>query len=188
MTLENQQKESYSNLGSGLLGYTLGLSQKTDFQKLLQKRVFDKYKMNNSFVTAQNLEYRLIKGQDPEGQITSNWEFDVLFGAGGILSTTEDLIKFVQAHFNPKNKELELTRKPTFEIDESTKIGLGWYILKLSDDKEVIWHNGGTGGYSSSMIIDIDKKKAVVVLSNVSTFHPKNGNIDKISFQLINAD
>lgn len=188
LTLENQQKESYSNLGSGLLGYTLGLSQKTDFQKLLQKRVFDKYKMNNSFVTAQNLEYRLIKGQDPEGQITSNWEFDVLFGAGGILSTTEDLIKFVQAHFNPKNKELELTRKPTFEIDESTKIGLGWYILKLSDDKEVIWHNGGTGGYSSSMIIDIDKKKAVVVLSNVSTFHPKNGNIDKISFQLINAD
>src|SRR5690606_1563787 len=32
---------AYSNLGTGLLGYTLGLSQKTSFQKLLQKSIFD---------------------------------------------------------------------------------------------------------------------------------------------------
>ena len=47
----------YSNLGAGLLGYTLGLSQKTSFQYLLQKKVFDKYKMKSSFTSSQVAEF-----------------------------------------------------------------------------------------------------------------------------------
>lgn len=179
----NSKTYAYSNLGAGLLGYTLGLSQKTIFQKLLQKRVFDKYKMKNSFVTSQNLENKLVKGLDENGKTVSNWDFDVLFGGGGILSTTEDLAKFANAQFNLKNKELTLTRKPTFEINENMKIGLGWHILKSKNGKDLIWHNGGTGGYSSSMTVNIQDKTAVIILSNVSDI---NKNIDDLCFELIN--
>src|SRR5699024_8708603 len=121
---EEVKSYSYSNLGIGLLGYTLGLSQKTSYQDLLQKNVFDKYEMKNSFTHPQSTTDKLVKGQNTDGNVTSNWEWDVLVGAGGILSTTEDLVKFVNAQFNPKNKELALTRIPTFEVNENMTIGL----------------------------------------------------------------
>lgn len=189
LKLENEPSKTYtySNLGAGLLGYTLGLSQKTNFQELLQKTIFDKYKMTNSFTNSQNRGNKLVEGRSPEGDVVSNWDFDVLVGGGGIISTTEDLAKFANAQFNLKNKELPLTRKPTFYIDENMKIGLGWHILKSKDGKEFIWHNGGTGGYSSAMAVDVDNKTAVIILSNVSGFNPNMKNIDKICFELINV-
>ena len=176
---------SYSNLGAGLLGYMLGLSQKTSFQELVQKRIFDKYQMKNSFISSQNLGNKLIKGLGARGEILSNWDFDVLFGGGGILSTTEDLAKFARAQFNPKNTELALTRKSTFVINDQMKIGLGWHILKSENIDELFWHNGGTGGYSSSMAVNVEGKTSVIILSNVSSFNPKTENIDKLCFELI---
>lgn len=188
LKLENEALKisSYSNLSAGLLGYTLGLSQKTSFQKLLQKKIFDKYKMENSFTSSRNLNKNLIKGQNLNGEITENWDFDVLFGAGGILSTTEDLAKFATAQFNTENKELTMTRKPTFTINENMKIGLGWHLLKSESGKDLVWHNGGTGGYTSSMAINVNDKTAVIILSNLSAFHPKMENIDEVCFELIN--
>jgi CubicO group peptidase (beta-lactamase class C family) len=173
---------SYSNLGAGLLGYTLGLSQKTSFQNLLQKKVFDKYKMTSSVTSSQNLGNSLIKGLNNKGETVSNWDFDILFGAGGIISTTSDLAKFAVAQFNPQNKELELTRKTTFEIKGDTKIGLGWHKLESKNGEDLIWHSGGTGGYSSSMIMKIEEKSAVIILSNVSNI---NENIDTLSLDLL---
>lgn len=174
---------SYSNLGTGLLGYTLGLSQKTNFQNLLQKEIFDKFKMTNSFTSSKNSGNSLVKGISKKGEIVSNWDFDVLFGAGGILSTTEDLAMFANAQFNPKNKELELTRKTTFEIKGNTKIGLGWHKLVSENGKDLLWHNGGTGGYSSSIVMKVEEKTAVIILSNVSDI---NDRIDALSYELIN--
>jgi CubicO group peptidase (beta-lactamase class C family) len=179
----NSKTYVYSNLGAGLLGYTLGLSQKTNFKKLLQKVIFDKYKMTNSFTSSKNLGDNLINGLDKNGKTVSNWDFDVLFGGGGILSTTEDLEKFAYAQFDTKNKELALTQKSTFDINENMKIGLGWHILKSDNSKDLIWHNGGTGGYSSSMAINIEEKTAVIILSNVSEI---NDEIDNLCFELIN--
>jgi len=180
---EQPRTYSYSNIGAGLLGYTLGLSQKTTFQQLLQKRIFDKYNMTNSLVSSQGLGNRLIKGLNKNGEIVSNWDFDALFGAGGILSTSEDLARFATAQFNPENKALELTRKTTFEIKGDTKIGLGWHIVASSNGGNLFWHNGGTGGYSSSIIMKVKEKMAVIILSNVFDINDK---IDALSYDLIN--
>nr|WP_262915231.1 serine hydrolase domain-containing protein [Niabella ginsengisoli] len=177
-----QTTYAYSNLGAGLLGYTLGLSQEMNFQDLLQKKVFDKYKMKNSFTSSQNLKDNLIKGLNKNGEVVSNWDFDVLFGAGGVLSTTEDLATFAKAQFNAKNSALALTRKPTFTVNDKMKMGLGWHILKSDNDKEIFRHNGGTGGYSSSMAISVDEKTAVIILSNVSGINDK---VDALCFELL---
>ncbi|HTO15552.1 MAG TPA: serine hydrolase [Edaphocola sp.] len=187
LKLEHKALEqyTYSNLGAGLLGYTLGLSQKTSFQKLLQSMVFDKYGMHHSFTSAHGLKEELVMGLNENGKHTSNWDFQSLFGAGGILSTTSDLAKFAIAQFDPNNIALTLTTTPTFSIDDKMDIGLGWHILKSDNDVQEVWHNGGTAGYSSSMIINKNEKSAVIILSNVSGFHPKNGNIDLLSFALI---
>lgn len=186
LKLENEPstKYAYSNIGAGLLGYTLGISQGTDFQTLLQKQVFDKYQMINSVTSPTNLGNNLVQGLNKKGEIVSNWDFDVLLAAGGILSTSEDLAKFTNAQFNPENKELELTRKTTFESKGDIKIGLGWHIIKSKNGKDLFWHNGGTGGYSSSIVMNIEDKSAVIVLSNVFDVNDK---MDALSYNLLHT-
>ncbi|MFV8282841.1 serine hydrolase [Christiangramia marina] len=186
LKIENDSTNSYnySNLGAGLLGYTLGITQKSSFQTLLKRHIFDEYKMNNSYTDSRNLDGSLIKGLDQNGKEVKNWDFDALFGGGGILSTTEDLSKFAKAQFNPDNFELELTRKPTFTIDDRMKIGLGWHIIKSKNDIDLYWHNGGTAGYSSSIIIEPKNHFAVIILSNVSAFNSTMRNIDDLAFEL----
>ena len=184
--LMGQKKDTityaYSNLGAGLLGYTLGLSQNTTFQILLQKRIFDKYGMDQSYTSSENLGDRLIKGLDIQGKEVPNWDFDVMFGGGGMISSTEDLSKFVSAQFNSKNLELKLTREATHQLNENSSVGLGWHILKSKNESNVFWHNGGTGGYSSCIVLNADQEKAVIVLSNVSGI---NQTIDELSFNLL---
>ncbi|WP_298653610.1 serine hydrolase domain-containing protein [uncultured Proteiniphilum sp.] len=186
LKLENEPSKTYlySNLGAGLLGYTLGLSEKMSFQELLQKQIFDEYNMTNTFANTQNLDNKLVKGLNAKGEVVSNWDFDVLLGGGGILSTTEDLAKFAMAQLNQKNKKLALTRKPTFVVNDKIKISLGWHILKSESGQDVIWHNGGTGGYSSSMAVNVGDKTAVIILSNVSEINEK---MDALCFELMSG-
>lgn len=175
----------YSNLGAGLLGYLLGEISHSNYEALLHERIFTKYGMSNSTTKKSNLKNELIPGLDGKGSAVSNWEFNVLVGAGGILSTAEDLSRFAMAHFDPRNAELRATSQPTFSINENMQIGLGWHIISLNDGKEAIWHNGATGGYTSSMALDLNEKVGVVVLSNVSGFNQKMREIDNLCFRLI---
>jgi D-alanyl-D-alanine-carboxypeptidase/D-alanyl-D-alanine-endopeptidase len=48
------------------------------------------------------------------------------------------------------------------------EIALGWHIFK-TNDKEIIWHNGGTGGYRSFVAYDPKARTGVVALSNAYT-------------------
>ena len=178
------EKYQYSNLGAGILGFVLTEITGLTYENLLQKKIFSRYNMTSSTTNKQKVEEKLIKGLNPQGKETSNWDFDVLVGAGGILSSINDLSKFANAQLNEENKELAFTHKQTFNINENMKIGLGWHIPG-KNGKELIWHNGGTGGYASSMALDKENKNGVIILSNVSGFNTQMSNIDKLCFGLI---
>jgi CubicO group peptidase (beta-lactamase class C family) len=62
-------------------------------------------------------------------------------------------------------------------------IGLGWHVIRSASGKDIFWHNGGTGGYSSSMAINVEDKTAVIILSNVFNI---NDQIDNLCFELMN--
>ncbi|MDC1161895.1 serine hydrolase [Tenacibaculum sp.] len=167
------KQSSYSNIGVGILGYTLSEISKTNYQELLNKYIFSKYGMNNTSMNRKTLSKKLIKGLNTNGEETSNWDLASLTPAGGLLSSVEDLSKFAVAHFNPQNKDLILTQQKTFEINNNTEQGLGWRIENNSANK---WHrhNGRTGGYTSSISLDIENKNGVIILSNISTIGNEN--------------
>lgn len=176
---------AYSNTGAGLLGYTLGISQKSTYSELLQKLIFDQYGMSGSYTSRNHTgnHSRLVKGMNEEGKEVPNWDFDVLAGAGCVLSSVEDLVKFALAQFEPSNKELEMTRTPAFTISDNMKIGWGWHLITSRESgREYIWHNGGTGGYSSCMVLDVERKNGVIILSNIP---PSNGKTDQLCFELM---
>ena len=175
----------YSNLGAGVLGFVLATISDASFESLLQDNIFARYKMPNSITNIEQIQTKLVKGLNSSGAFTSNWDFDVLAGGGAIFSTVEDLSKFALAQFDPENNELKLTQKPTFKVNDQMSIGLGWHIIKRKNGGELIWHNGGTGGYTSSMALDLERKNGVIILSNVSAFNSKQGHIDQLCFALI---
>ncbi len=184
-----QKQYNYSNFGMGLLGYTLCLLQGNSYGQLLSEQIFKKYNMINSYTNIDDAKTRLVKGLDNNGNDANNWTWDsdIIVGAGGILSTVADLAKFANAQFNPENRELALTRIPTFTVNEKMKVGLGWHIIDNGDNRILYWHNGGTGGYSSSMVLDTKAKKGIIILSNVSVFHPDMDNIDSLCFQFMDT-
>lgn len=185
LELSNKGEYQYSNLGAGLLGYTLSKIENVTYESLLQNKIFSKYDMQNSTADITKIKGNLVRGLNNEGKEVPNWEFSVLAGAGAIFSTVEDLSQFTISQFDCSNKELKLTRVKTFELNKNMDIGLGWHILKSQSKNLWYWHNGGTGGYSSSMVIDEKSKNGIIILSNVSAFNPNTGNIDDLCFELM---
>ena len=133
--------------------------------------------MQNSTAEIHKVKGNLVKGLNNEGEEVLNWQFSSLVGAGAIYSTVEDLSHFAISQFDESNKELNLTRNKTFEINDNIDIGLGWHILKSKSKNLWYWHNGGTGGYSSSMAIDKNLNNGIIILSNVSAFNPNMGTV-----------
>ena len=169
-----EKKWAYSNIGAALLGYTLTKIENQSYQDLLYDRILSKYKMKNTTTIRKTVEEILVGGLDKNGNPTPNWDMSIHVGAGGILSTAEDLSKFAIAQFDSTNIELGLTRKKTIEIREGREVGLGWHIFKNKNMDEIYAHNGGTGGYTSSINIDVINHNGVIVLSNVSAYNERN--------------
>lgn len=176
---------NYSNLGAGLLGYTLTKVKEESLLSLLKESIFSKYDMTNSSIGSENLSTPLVKGLNADGQPTLNWNLGPLEGAGSVMSTAEDLSKFVLAQFEVSDEVLKLARTETHIMDEKSSIGLGWHIQTNKDGENWIWHNGGTGGYTSCMVLNTDNKDGVIVLSNVSALSEPMDHIDKLCFSIM---
>lgn len=178
-------KSAYSNLGVGLLSYAMRKYSGMPYEQLVKDKIFDRYHMVQSTTERRKIADILVEGLDDNGRPTPNWELGALIGAGGIYSTVKDLSKFALAQFDSTHAELVLTRKKTFQENQFRDVALGWFIINRKNGDKWYWHNGGTGGYSTSMVIDVHKKNGVIVLSNVSAYHKQSGNIDKLCFALM---
>lgn len=110
-----------------------------------------------------------------------------MVGAGGVLSSTDDLAKFALAHFDSSNKELALTRASTHSINNISDIGLSWEIIKRRSGDIWYKHNGRTGGYTSAIIIDVNNKNGVVILSNISAYSSHSSTINDFSYDLMKS-
>lgn len=168
--LRKTVKSRYSNLGVGLLAHTLCQITGQSFEVMLKERIFAPLGMAHSAVAREKCINRIVTGLNTKGQSTKNWDFMSLAGAGAVLSSTEDLAKFMQANFDTQNRAFQLQQKQTVKTGRWDSIALGWMIqnFKTTNDRPWHWHNGGTGGYSSAAVMDLEKKTGVAILSNVS--------------------
>ncbi len=165
----------YSNLGAGLLGHALALRANTSYEDLVRKRILDPLKMKSTAITlSEAMKKRLVAGHDPTGGIVKNWDIPTLAGAGALRSSANDLLEFLSAELGFTKSPLAAamtaqlaTRRPTGM--PTMEIALGWHVLKTPSGAEIVWHNGGTGGYRSFIGFDPKKRAGVVVLSNRST-------------------
>lgn len=161
----------YSNLGTGLLGHLLSLKTGLDYETLVRTQITQLLQMHDTGIqlTAEQLA-RFATGHNTLAQPVPYWDLPTLAGAGALRSTANNLLKFLAANLQIVSSPLNLILQRTHEIQTETgilglAIALGWHVLN-HHETEIIFHDGGTGGFRSFLGFVKQKRFGVVVLSN----------------------
>ncbi len=174
LTRDIDSQYEYSNLGGGLLGHVLARRAGTDYETLVRSRICDPLGMKDTRITlTPEMKARLAVGHNQALESVENWDLPTLAGAGALRSTANDLLKFLAANLGytksplaPAMAAMLTVRRPTGQ--PGLEVALAWHIYTVNG-KEIVWHNGGTGGYRSFMGFDPKARIGVAALSNAST-------------------
>lgn len=160
----------YSNLGFGLLGEALAQRSRLSYGALVQRVVLVPLGMDSTGVElTASMRKDLAVGHDEEGKRAEHWQFGALGGAGVLLSTGNDMLRYLQANMGlletPLVAAMHLTHEPRRDIGGDDRIGLAW-MIRHTPHGDVVWHNGETGGYSSFIGWTGDGRRGVVILAS----------------------
>lgn len=178
------EKWDYSNLGYGVLGLALTQHSKKDLQFLYDEHIFKKLQMNQTILDRSAYKVQLIQGLDEKGKPTSYWDFDIMAAAGGLKSTTEDMVKFVKHHFNLEHAAVKMVFKERMKMNENISGTMSWLTIK---DKKIYFSNGATGGFTSSWSIQPETKNGIVILTNISGLGNFSMPLQTLNLQLLNT-
>src|SRR6185503_5783821 len=102
------EKFEYSNLGVGLLGHALSLAAGKPYEELQRERIWAPLGMEHTAITFTPwMKAHLALGHDEQGTVVANWDIPTLAGAGAIRSTTNDMLKFLEANLHPERGRLQ---------------------------------------------------------------------------------
>ncbi len=174
----------YSNLAQGLLGHLIAKKKHTTYEDLMVQTIAEPLEMNNTRIEfTESMKENLALGHSGD-KVVENWDIPTLAGAGAIRSSSSDMAKFISANLGYINTELyeamELSHKPRHSKANGMSVGMGWHIKKGMQG-DVIWHNGGTGGYRAFAGFVKETGRGVVLLTNSST------GSDDIGFHLLDS-
>ena len=170
---------NYSNYSYLLLGLIIEKESEMTFSEYLEDNLFKKAGMSNTIVVGeQNInDNRIASGYEKVGSVFTNNDIQaytfsqLIFSAGNIVSTPEDLNKWYKALFSGQiiGKDL-LEKAHTPHISTGRKgisYGYGWIIdNSLGKGKKIIRHNGRINGFFSNIIFYPRLKTLVILLSN----------------------
>ena len=172
----------YSNLGFALLGHALALRAGKPWEQVVEERVIRPLGLKDTRITlTPSMQARFAAGH-ADGEPAGSWDFSVVAPAGALRSTVSDMLRFVAAAMDTTGP-----LAPVFRATEQARrvitpnrleIGLGWHILHI-DGRDIVWHNGGTGGYHAFAGFEPATRRGVVILAN------STDDIDDIGVHLL---
>jgi serine-type D-Ala-D-Ala carboxypeptidase/endopeptidase len=176
----------YSNWGFGLLGNALGHCAGKSYADLLAERVTKPLNMRDTmFVPSSALRSRLATPYDGKLQPVPNETTGALDAAGGLYSTVDDLLNFIELFLGHGPRPLVAAgatmlepRRPGDGPD--TRMGLGWRVT-TARDVTTMWSSGRADGYRAFMGFDPRQRVAVVALTNAAT----NVGVDDIGWHVL---
>ena len=172
----------------GLLGHALAQRAGMDYGMLLHERILTPLDMSSTADTVySDMKNRLANGHDQTLAPVAGWDLPTLAGAGALLSSVNDQLNYLEmllgARPSPLSAALATTLATRRPMDDGNETGLAWVISGASDN-QLIWHNGGTGGYRSFLGFVPAKGIGIVALSNTAT----EVGVDDIAAHLLNQD
>jgi len=188
---------SYSNLGMSLVGYMVEKVSGVAFPKYMDENLFEPMGMeHSSFETPDDLRPLLSKGYNvkKEGKLADIRDVP----AGSMVSNVLDMSQFIKMVFadgktgnrqilNPETLGKMLTKQnENVPLDLDFSIGLGWWLTPegLGYAGKVASHGGATEVFRSKMILLVDHKIGVVILTNSSKGNRVSSKVAKLALKL----
>lgn len=179
---EPNEKAEYSNSNYVLLSFILEDIYQKSYSELIKEKITIPFELQNTYVGDS------IKTENDEAysyRFTGKWDkepetdLSIPLGAGAIVSTSSDLIKFIEILFDEKiisSKSLEKMKT----LEDGYGMGLFQYPFY---EKFSFGHTGGIDGFSSMLGYFPNEKVSMVILSNAS----KNYSNNDIAIILLSA-
>ena len=174
-------KFEYSNSNYLLLSYILEKTYNKTYSEILNEKIINPIGLKNTFFGSK---INLDKNESFSYSYKGKWEkqtetnMSILLGAGGIVSTPNDLLQFSAALFNYKIiSKNSLSKMVTLEDN----YGMGLFKIPFYD-KFSFGHTGGVDGFSS-VFSYFPKEKCAFALTSNGTIYDNN----KISIVLLSA-
>jgi D-alanyl-D-alanine carboxypeptidase len=169
---EPDTKHLYSNSGYFILGLILEKVTGKSYEEALEERITSKIGLKDTYIATGNIDVNknesltyINAGRDwKQGPETHP---SILFGAGQIVSTPNDMAKFIQALFDLKLISQEsLNQMKTIRDGD----GLGMEPFTFAG-KTFYGHTGGGDNYGSWLAYEPEEKLAVAYTTNAKV-HP----------------
>jgi CubicO group peptidase (beta-lactamase class C family) len=163
------ERMSYTNSGYVLLGYLVERISGQSYASFMRDNVFKPLGMNDSGydVSATILPQRAA-GYSP-GMVNAPYtDMTVPHGAGGLYSTTEDLLRWTQGLFGGRLLSAASLEKMTTPFKSDYAFGVA---VNEAGGRKSISHGGGIEGFNTQLTYYPDSQVTVAVLANV------NGNV-----------
>lgn len=156
---------SYSNLAVGLLGETLAIIEDTPYTTLIQSEILEPLRLNHTYFEISQEQQPYFATPYAKDKAVSSWEFDVMAPAGALRSNIKDLISYGASYLNknPLSKAQALTTETHFEATDAPTQGLAWF-----KEGSTISHGGGTGGFLTHLVVDLENQVVAAVMTNTA--------------------
>jgi len=173
-------RAEYSNSNYILLTYILEKSFAKSYSDLLQELIVKPIGLTNTYVFGKiNTKNNECKSYNFAGtwKTETETDFTIPLGAGAIISTPSDLVKFADALFGGK-----LLADESLEIMETVKDGYGSGLFQIPFCKSIGYgHAGGIDGFSSVYSHFTDENISYALTSNGTDFNNNDISIAVLS-------
>ena len=167
----------YSDAGSSTLAYLVSVVSGMPVEDFIQKNLFDKLNMKNSFCNLTENDSRRTQVSCTYSGKKDSWRkywdnsnpqaVPYFRGSGGIYSTTPDYAKFLAMWINEGKTDSTHFLKPTTvrlafspsSLSKNGESGYGFQWEILDDSKQIFGHGGSDGTLAIA-----DKKRDVIFL------------------------
>jgi len=177
---EPDTKSEYSNSNYVLLTFILEKTFGKSYAGLLKEYIAQPAGLENTFlggtINPSLNESRSYKFLDTWIAETET-DISIPLGAGGIVSTPADLVRFSDALFGGK-----LLRSESFEMRKTVKGQYGMGLFKIPfGDKISYGHTGGIDGFSSVFSCFSEENVSFAMTSNATNYNNNNISIVVLS-------
>jgi len=167
----------YSNSNFTVLALIAEKIEGMDFGEILSERIFKPLNMTSTyygkFKDSSNLATAYLY-EEPEPK----YDPKNVAGAGGITSTTDDLLKWSKAldteSLLPRNKMEQLFKPRVAYTDWDAFYGYGWMIddfkFLASKKHNIIYHPGTDLGFYTMFLKEPDLDLTIILLNNTGEF------------------
>lgn len=164
--LGNRQYE-YSNQGMALLGVVVDHIYGPGYEQAMHDFILNPLGLHQTFFDRNRYDLNILaKGYQAGGVLQVYWDLNRFSAAGALKSTAKDLLIFSKAFIDPDSSPLKNSILKQLRVLEEDSEAIRLNAWMMSKDSKYIYHGGGTHGFSSMLIIDIEKHTSMVVLAN----------------------